>query len=439
VTLARTDGGRKDNRLVAGHTRIAALESILAKEPAFVPRDAPGVGLVPVRFHEFTDESEAAAYALADNRLSELADWDEVKLGAILAELQQLDESLLAETGFGEREIERLIREAGGDAGTGSADDPGADLDHARELQAKWQTASGQLWEIPSATVKGKAHRLLCGDSTNRDDVLRLMAGEKAALCATDPPYLVDYTGERPDHDGGNQGGKDWTAVYHEVEIKDVVPFFRSVFQNVLAVLAPHSAIYCWHAHKRVTDIVGVWRELGIHDHQQLIWVKPTPVFGRVFWHFRHEPCLMGWRKGSIPQHDGDQSIDSVWEIDWEGKARVVGNDHLRRSVPRSPVWQPDAKRHRPRRREDGRRQDGVADRHRGGERCAGTPRPVFRAGGGAARDHPPPEVARAGERRLPGGGRRGPGAQLPRLAAGRPRSRRGAGAARARARPAAR
>ena len=308
-------------RLVAGHTRIAALEQLLVEDPGFVPRDAPGVGLVPVRFHEFTDESEAAAYAIADNRLTELADWDDELLGQVLAELRLTDEQMLAETGFSEAAIERLIREAGGDEG--GAEDPGAEMDRVAELAAAWGTAAGQLWQIPSATVPGRSHRLLCGDATNRDDVLRLLDGQQAALCATDPPYLVDYTGERP---GGM--GKDWSAHYHEVDIKDVTGFFRAVFENVLEVLAPNAAIYCWHAHKRVVDIIRVWRELDIHDHQQIVWVKPCSVLGRVFWHFRHEPCLMGWRKGSMPPHDGDQSVDSVWELDWQGKGRVVGNLH---------------------------------------------------------------------------------------------------------------
>jgi DNA modification methylase len=170
---------------------------------------------------------------------------------------------------------------------------------------------------------KAREHRLLVGDSTKGADVSRVMDGKKAALLATDPPYLVDYTGERP-----NDSGKDWSDHYHEIDITDADDFFRKLFVNVLDVLAPHAAIYCWHAHKRVSDIIKVWRELGILDHQQIIWIKPTPVFGRVFWHFRHEPCLMGWRKGSIPKHDGDQSTNSVWEIDWEGKQRIVGNAH---------------------------------------------------------------------------------------------------------------
>src|SRR5690606_30034880 len=55
---------------------------------------------------------------------------------------------------------------------------------------------------------------------------------------------------------------------------------------------------------------------------------KPTPVFGRVFWHFRHEPCMMGWRQGSMPEHDSDHEFSSVWEVDWEGKGRIVGNEH---------------------------------------------------------------------------------------------------------------
>jgi DNA modification methylase len=54
--------------------------------------------------------------------------------------------------------------------------------DRAAELQEKWQTATGQLWAIGE-------HRLLCGDSTKREDVERVMGGEKAEAVVTDPPY----------------------------------------------------------------------------------------------------------------------------------------------------------------------------------------------------------------------------------------------------------
>ena len=148
------------------------------------------------------------------------------------------------------------------------------------------------------------------------------MDGDKAALVATDPPYLVDYTGERP-----NDSGKDWTDSYREIDIKDADGFFRAVFINVLEVLGHKAAIYCWHAHKRHPIISRIWEELGILDHQQVIWIKPTAVFGRVYWHFRHEPCMMGWVKGSQPDHDGNHEFDSVWEVDYD-YSRGHDNEH---------------------------------------------------------------------------------------------------------------
>jgi DNA modification methylase len=56
-------------------------------------------------------------------------------------------------------------------------------------------------------------------------------------------------------------------------------------------------------------------------------------VFGRVYWHFRHEPCVMGWRQGDKPEHDGVHDHDSVWEVDWEGKARFSGDHPMTKPV----------------------------------------------------------------------------------------------------------
>jgi DNA modification methylase len=291
--------------IVCGHTRYKA---------------ALRLGLETVPVHVATDltPEQIKAYRLADNQTAGLSDWDYDLLPVELAQLKEMDYDL-GPIGFSDEELRRLLQPPG----ESPAEDPGLQMDRAAELRAKWGTAPGQLWLIPSRATPSQAHKLLCGDSTRAEDVARVMGGEKAALCATDPPYLVDYTGERP-----NDSGKDWSATYREIDIQDASAFFSAVFTNVLDVLAPRAAIYCWHAHKRCGQIQRVWAELGILDHQQVVWVKPTPVFGRVFWHFRHEPCLMGWRQGSTPEHDGNQALSSVWEVDWEGKARVVGNDH---------------------------------------------------------------------------------------------------------------
>jgi ParB-like chromosome segregation protein Spo0J len=95
-------------RVVAGHTRLKAMQLLLSRDPGFTPPGAPGPGLVPVREHEFTSEQEANAYALADNKLGELADWDEASLAAIVADLQQSDIPLDG-LGFPSSELEALI------------------------------------------------------------------------------------------------------------------------------------------------------------------------------------------------------------------------------------------------------------------------------------------------------------------------------------------
>ncbi len=263
---------------------------------------------VPVWWFDGND-LDAAAFAIADNRTHEFAEWNETELAQLLEQLKSEDE--LDGVGYTEDEVDDLLARLRDEDDDDDTDDDGAD-DPPDVAIAK----PGELW------ILGE-HRLLCGDSTNLNDVLRIMDGEKAALVATDPPYLVDYTGDRP-----NDAGKDWTDRYDEVSIKDPDAFFRAVFKNVLEVLGHKAAIYCWHAHKRSGDLQRIWRELGILDHQQIIWVKPSPVFGRVYWHFRHEPCVMGWRKGDQPEHDGVHDHDSVWEIDFDGKARSTGAEH---------------------------------------------------------------------------------------------------------------
>jgi DNA modification methylase len=257
------------------------------------------------------NDTQAAALSIADNHAASLAEWDQETLDKLLATIKVDD-----------ADFQAMFDELKSETSPAVVEDE-VPIDRADELQQKWQTAAGQLWEIPSKSTPGKSHYLLVGDATKAEDVRRLMRGKKADLFSTDPPYLVDYTGDRP-----NDSGKDWSDSYHEIDIKDAYAFYKAVFVNGLEVIGDHVAIYCWHAHKRVGLIQKVWEELGILDHQQIVWIKPTPVFGRVFWHFKHEPCMMGWRQGSIPEHDGDQTISSVWEIDYDGKGRMVGNDH---------------------------------------------------------------------------------------------------------------
>lgn len=283
----------KDGVIIVGHTRWKAARKL-------------GLKTVPVHVALELTEAQARAYRIADNATATIAQWDEVLLPEELVDLKALGVNL-DDLGFSADELAEWLAPSASDLD--GADDP---VEPAKEVVSR----TGDLWLLG-------AHRLLCGDSTNLQHVQQVMDGQKAALVATDPPYLVEYTGVRP-----NGAGKDWSDSYHENDITDADGFFRAVFTNVLAVAGDGAAFYCWHAHKRQALIAKVWDDLGIVNHQQVVWVKPASVFGRVYWHFRHEPCMMGWRKGSQPAHDGKHEHSSVWEIDWQGKARIVGNEH---------------------------------------------------------------------------------------------------------------
>ena len=155
-----------DNGIIAGHGRVLAAQSL-------------NLETVPcIRLGHLTD-TQRRAYILADNRLAEIGGgWDEEMLKLELADLAALDVDV-AEIGFGAEDLADL--EIEDEAETSDADaEP--QIDKAEELRAKWGVEPGQLWELG-------AHRLLCGDSTKKEDVERVMGGENAMVCLTDPPY----------------------------------------------------------------------------------------------------------------------------------------------------------------------------------------------------------------------------------------------------------
>jgi hypothetical protein len=183
---------------------------------------------VPVLVLDVTEEEADKLLATIDP-LAGLAVPDEEKLGELLAEITTDNDALQA-----------LFDDLSPMKTKEGLTDP----DDVPEPPEEPITQPGDLWVLGD-------HRLLCGDATKEGDVLRLMSGEKAAVFATDPPYLVDYTGaDRP-----NDSGKDWSDRYHEVEIPDAEEFFTTVFRNSLAVTEPNAAWYCWHAHRRAALI----------------------------------------------------------------------------------------------------------------------------------------------------------------------------------------
>ena len=118
------------------------------------------------------DGSEATAYAIADNRTAELAEWDDDALAQQLAALQIEDEELARAAGFTEKEIAALAEAT-----------VEVQEDEVPEPPANPITKPGNLWLLGE-------HRLLCGDSTKAEDVARLLDSKQPALILADPPYF---------------------------------------------------------------------------------------------------------------------------------------------------------------------------------------------------------------------------------------------------------
>lgn len=291
-----------DGVIIKGHgRRLAALRLGLKSVPVIVRAD-----LTP---------AQVKAARLLDNKSAE-SDWD---LDALVIDLRALkDEGFDGPLGFDEDEIAAMlakgVEETGGFAGEDTVPEPPAE-----PISRK-----GDLWLLGS-------HRLLCGDSTNPEDVRRLMNGERAVLFATDPPYLVDYDGTNHPQNkvrkakvakgdtSGTDGNKDWSESYGITwdDASQGPDLYRGFIAAAIAeAIAPNAAWYCWHASRRQAMLEAVWKEFGAFQHQQIIWNKEKGVLTRSRYLWKHEPCLMGWIKGNLPPKvDGAEFRPSVWDI----------------------------------------------------------------------------------------------------------------------------
>jgi len=219
VGAARSIVIDEDGLILAGNATVEAAAEAGIERVQVV--DADGETIVAVRRRGLTAEQKARL-ALLDNRTAELAGWDAAQLlalaeeGVPLGDLWRDDEwaEILAQAKAGDAE---------------PPEDPGPQLDKAEELREKWGCQPGQLWEIPSKSVPGKCHRLLCGDSTKAEDVARLMGGERADTCVSDPPYGMNWDADASRFSGGKFGhhprGRERDDVINDDKPFDPTPF----------------------------------------------------------------------------------------------------------------------------------------------------------------------------------------------------------------------
>ena len=293
--LARSSGD-----VIDGHLRLKGAQ-------------AEKLTQLPVIFCDGWSDSQVKAFRLMVNRSVTWADWDLDALSLEFAELKNLDFDL-SMTGFDSREIDQLLLK------------PNAAEDDVPPVPDVPVTKPGDLWLMGP-------HRLLCGDATNAEDVARLMVGQRAGLMNTDAPYGVGYANDERPHPGVAKPRVAKPRVAKD-ELRDegLQSFLESAFTLAKTALQPKAAWYLWHAHLTQGFFAAAAAAADVILHRQIIWVKPVLLLGRGQYHWKHEPCFMGWVEGHQPPDMGERNQTTVWEI---GSVSIQERKDFNHSTPK--------------------------------------------------------------------------------------------------------
>jgi len=270
---------KSDGLVVDGHLRLKAAKKM-------------GMETVPVVLADELTDAQVKAFRLLANRSANWADWDDDLLRQELADLKGMDFDLSL-TGFDAEEISSMLDIP---LDVGGLTDP----DEVPEPPVVPVTKPGDVWLL------GK-HRLMCGDSTSIDDLVRLCAGQLVDMWLTDPPYNVAYEGKT----------KDALKIKNDsMEDDQFRQFLRDCYVAADAVMKPGAVFYVWHADSEGYNFRGAAKDAGWTVRQCLIWKKSAMVMGRQDYHWKHEPCLYGWKDGAGHLWAADRKQTTILEFD---------------------------------------------------------------------------------------------------------------------------
>lgn len=268
----------ENNEILVGHGRLLAAQ-VLKLET------------VPVLKREGLSEKEKRAYRILDNKLQNDSTWYFDNLNLELDWLEDSDFDL-GEWGLDELRINNDEIEVIED----NFDDTPQESDTIIIKQ-------GDLIEL------GR-HRLLCGDSTDSDDVSELLLGEKPVLMVTDPPYGVEY-----DANWRNEAAEKGLISYAARSVGAVSNDSRLDWFETYQLIDAQVA-YVWHAGRHASEVQEGLNKAGYEIISQIIWAKPMFAISRGDYHWQHEPCWYAVKKGKNHNWQGSRSESTLWKIE---------------------------------------------------------------------------------------------------------------------------
>ena len=267
----------KENTIIAGHGRLLAARRV-------------GMTEVPCIKLGHLTETQRKAYVIADNRLALNADWDTEMLTIELNDLLE-DNFALDILGFDADELKALLDPVTPTEGL-------TDEDAVPETPEEPKTKPGDIYRL------GR-HRLMCGDSTSIDALERLCETQLVDMWLTDPPYNVAY-----------EGGTGLTIQNDDMEDDQFRQFLRDAYVAADMFMKPGAVFYIWHADSEGYNFRGAAKDAGWTVRQCLIWKKSSLVMGRQDYHWKHEPCLYGWKDGAGHLWAADRKQTTILEFD---------------------------------------------------------------------------------------------------------------------------
>lgn len=258
----------KNNIIVAGHTRYKAAKLLNITE-------------IPCIIADDLSDEQVKAFRLIDNKAAELASWDIDLLNLELENIKDIDMELF------DFQISNIL-------------DNVVDDEYEVELPEDPKTKNGNIYKLGN-------HYLMCGDSTNAEDVKKLMNNQLVDLIVTDPPYNVNYEGKTDNN---------LKIMNDNMEDNQFYSFLESAFINLYDSIKAGGSIYVFHADTEGLNFRKAMMSSGFKLAECLVWVKNAFVMGRQDYHWKHEPVLYGWKPGASHYFINDRSQSTVLEFD---------------------------------------------------------------------------------------------------------------------------